>query len=335
MVPEGSHPGPFPDLVTVPGFPVPPGATVEWLTLADGVKLRTARWMLPDAQAHGTVLLVQGRTEFIEKYYEVVGELLARGLSVVTFDWRGQGLSSRQLPDGKKGHVNDFSEFDADIGGVVKRVLQEHGTKPYYALAHSMGGNVLLRYLHDFPHEFERAVLTAPMLAVRTAPYPQWLAQSIATTCRFAGGREAFVIGGAAQDPLAQLFETNGVTSDKERFDRMMAFLKADERLALGAPTFGWLEAAFRSMHLVASEDFAQGIETPVLLIGAAQDQLVVPGADFTLVRRIKRGMYVMLKAEHEILMERSEIRRAFWACFDPFIGLSQRPAASTSKTAA
>ena len=325
--------GPVADLVQVPGNPAPPGAVVEWLTLGDGVRLRTVRWILPDADATGTVLLLQGRTEFIEKYHEVVGELLARGLSVVTFDWRGQGLSSRQLADPLKGHVNDFSEFDADIAFVVTRVLQEHGTKPYFALAHSMGGNILLRYLRDFPHEFERAVLTAPMLAVKTAPFPEWVARSMATVCRFAGGREAYVVGGANEDPMQTRFEGNTVTTDRERFDRAMACLQADRRLALGAPTFGWLEAAFRSMHLVASEEFAAGIETPLLLIGAAQDQLVLPGADFILVRRIKRGMYVMLKAEHEILMERPEIRRTFWACFDPFLALPSTAQRASAKT--
>jgi len=325
--------GPEADLVQVPGNPAPPGAVVEWITLGDGVKLRTARWILPDADAHGTILLCQGRTEFIEKYYEVIAELLARGLSVVTFDWRGQGLSSRQTPDPRKGHVGDFSEFDADIAAVVKRVLTVHGTKPFYALAHSMGGNIMLRYLRDFPHEFERAVLTAPMLAVKTAPFPEWVARTLATVCRFGGGREAFVIGGAEQDPLEAKFDGNTVTTDRERFDRAMTFLKADPRLALGAPTFGWLEAAFRSMELVASEEFANGIETPLLLMGAAQDQIVRPGADFTLVRRIKRGMYVMLKAEHEILMERTEIRRAFWACFDPFLSLPQTSFKRPTKT--
>jgi lysophospholipase len=316
--------GPLPDLVTVPGNPAPPGAVVEWLTLGDGTKLRTARWILPGHDTHGTVVLIGGRTEFIEKYFEVVGELLARGLSVVTFDWRGQGLSSRTLPDRTKGHVRDFSEFDADLATVMSRVVQEHGTKPYYALAHSMGGNVLLRYLHDYPHEIDRAVLTAPMLAVKTAPYPQWFARTMATCTTAAGQRDAFVFGGAKQDPMAQVFEANGVTSDPKRFERFMNCLKAEPRLALGAPTFGWLEAAYRSMELVASEEFAQGIETPLLLVGAAHDQLVHPGADMTLVRRIKRGMYVMLKAEHEIMMETDDIRFAFWACFDPFIGLTQ-----------
>jgi lysophospholipase len=330
--------GPQADLVAVPGYPAPPGAVAEWLTLADGVNLRTARWILPASEAHGTVVLIQGRTEFIEKYFEVVGELLARGLSVITFDWRGQGLSTRAFPETLKGHVADFSEFDADLAAVMSKIVHEHGTKPYHALAHSMGGNVLLRYLHDNPHEFERAVLTAPMLAIKTAPYPEWVARSLAVGSAMAGGRNAFVFGGAAQSPLELTFETNGVTSDVRRFERFMSCLKAEPKLALGAPTFGWLEAAFRSMHLVASEDFAQAIETPVLLIGAAHDQIVVPGADLMLIKRIKRGMYVMLKAEHEIMMESDEIRRAFWACFDPFVGLTNsayRTAPKASSTAA
>lgn len=330
--------GPNDGLVSVPGYPAPPGAVVEWLKLGDGITLRTARWILPDRDAHGTVLLIGGRTEFIEKYYEVVGELLARGLSVVTFDWRGQGLSTRQLAEPLKGHVRDFSEFDGDLVAVMNRIVREHGTKPYHALAHSMGGNVLLRYLHDNPHEFDRAVLTAPMLAVKTAPYPEWFARASAATSAAVGGRDSFVFGGAAQSPFKQTFETNGVTSDVARFERFMACIKAEPKLALGAPTFGWLEAAFRSMTLVASEEFAHAIETPVLLIGAAYDQLVHPGADLTLIKRIKRGMYVMLKAEHEIMMERDEIRTAFWACFDAFVGTratTHRTEAKTSSTAA
>jgi lysophospholipase len=201
-----------------------------------------------------------------------------------------------------------------------------------------MGGNVLLRYLHDNPHEFERAVLTAPMLAVRTDPFPRWVARLSAVLSTSTGAGNYFVFGGAKQDPFKLTFETNGVTGDPDRFERFMTCLKAEPRLALGAPTFGWLEAAYRSMELVASEEFAHAIEPPVLLIGAAHDKLVVPGADLTLIRRIKRGMYVMLKAEHEIMMERDEIRRAFWGCFDPFVGLSDpayRTVPKASSTAA
>jgi lysophospholipase len=323
--------GPASDLVAVPGYPAPPGAVVEWLTLGDGVELRTARWLLPAHECRGTVVLIQGRSEFIEKYFEVVGELLARGFSVVTFDWRGQGLSTRALPDPLKGHVNDFSEFDADLAAVMTRVVRENGKKPYFSLAHSMGGNILLRYLHDNPHEFDRVALTAPMLAVKTAPYPPWFARTVATSSTAIGWRDRHVFGAAKQDPFAQVFATNTVTTDPARFERMMACLKAEPRLGLGAPTFGWLEAAFRSMELVASEEFAHVIETPVLLIGAAYDQIVIPGADFTLMRRLKRGVYIMLKSQHEIMMETDDIRRAFWAVFDSFM---EQPSAAVYRTA-
>src|SRR4051794_4241814 len=92
------------DLHSSPANPAPPGGVVEWLAEASGVKIRTARWILPARDARGTVVLAQGRTEFIEKYHEVIRELIARKFSVVTFDWRGQGLSSRALEDKRKGH---------------------------------------------------------------------------------------------------------------------------------------------------------------------------------------------------------------------------------------
>jgi lysophospholipase len=328
-------PQPTRDFILTPGNPAPPGGVVEWLTEGDGVRLRTARWILPAHEARGTVVLIQGRTEFIEKYFEVVRELLARKFSVVTFDWRGQGLSSRQLDDKRKGHVGDFSEFDCDLHVVMERIVHEHAVKPYLALAHSMGGNILLRYLHDNPHEFERAVLTAPMLAVKTAPFPLWFARSVATLLTSTGNKGAYVFGGAKLDPLAQVFDGNVVTSDKTRFERMLACFAGDPQLALGAPTFGWLEAAFRSMDLVKTAEFAAAIETPVLLIGAAYDKLVDLGADILLVRRMKRGMYVLLKAEHEIMMERDDIRDAFWKCFDAFVapalGQTERSRSTTA----
>ena len=61
----------------------------------DGVNLRFARWTPPPGRK-GTVVVLQGRTESIEKYFETVRDLRARGFAVATFDWRGQGLSDRR-----------------------------------------------------------------------------------------------------------------------------------------------------------------------------------------------------------------------------------------------
>jgi lysophospholipase len=291
---------------------------VEWVKTGDGAELRTARWKPAGAPA-GTVVLLHGRTEFIEKYCEVAGELLARGYCVFTFDWRGQGLSHRALSDPLKGHVQDFGQFDQDLHLFMDRIVLASAPEPLIGLAHSMGGNIFLRYLHDNPGAFHKAVLTAPMLAIKTSPFPQWFARAIAFLQTSLGASDGYVWGGGPQH-WTHPFAGNAVTTDAARFARAEALLQAEPRLRLASPTFQWLEAAFRSMALARSHDFAQSIETPVLLMGAAHDQIVHPGADMRLIRRLKHGSFVLLQAQHEIMMERDEIRNLFWGFFDAFV---------------
>jgi lysophospholipase len=92
-------------LVSIPGNPCPGDAVTGRVATPDGVELRFVRWA-PPAGAKGTVCLFGGRGEFIEKYFETVRELRQRGFAVATMDWRGQGRSSRQLPDPRKGYVD-------------------------------------------------------------------------------------------------------------------------------------------------------------------------------------------------------------------------------------
>ena len=95
-------------LTSIPANPVPDGAFVSTVSKPDGRELRFARFSPPPGRK-GTVCLFQGRSEFIEKYFEVVRDLQARGFAVATLDWRGQGLSERALSDPRKGYVWNFS----------------------------------------------------------------------------------------------------------------------------------------------------------------------------------------------------------------------------------
>jgi lysophospholipase len=88
-------------LTSMPDNPAPSGAIEEHIRAAEGVRLRTARWS--PSSPIGTVVLLGGRGEFIEKYFEVVSELLTRGFAVAAMDRRGQGGSDRPLPNGRKG----------------------------------------------------------------------------------------------------------------------------------------------------------------------------------------------------------------------------------------
>ena len=59
-----------------------------------------------------------------------------------SMDWRGQGHSSRQLPDPRKGHVASFAEYEIDAETFMRLVVLPECPPPYFALAHSMGGAV-------------------------------------------------------------------------------------------------------------------------------------------------------------------------------------------------
>src|SRR3954451_20711108 len=101
-------------LISIPANPVPEDVVSGFLKTRDGAEVRFARWAPPPGRK-GTVCLFQGRAEFIEKYFETVRDLRARGFAVAMIDWRGQGLSGRSLSDPHKGHVGDFSDYERDV----------------------------------------------------------------------------------------------------------------------------------------------------------------------------------------------------------------------------
>jgi lysophospholipase len=101
-------------LISTAGNPAPGGVVAGKVRTPDEVALRFARWDSP-ASSRGTVCVFTGRGEFIEKYFETVRDLRKRGFTVAMMDWRGQGHSSRQLPDPRKGHVESFSDFEIDL----------------------------------------------------------------------------------------------------------------------------------------------------------------------------------------------------------------------------
>ena len=238
-------------------------------------------------------MLLHGQTEFIEKYGEVIGELQARGFTVATFDWRGQGLSSRLTADSRKSHIKDFREYDEDLATFLEQVVKPLGAGAPLGLAHSMGGHILLRTLHDRPRAFAAAVLTAPMLAVSTRGYPRWFANGTTALMNAIGKSEAWVLGMEARDPLHMQFEANIVTSDRARFALQQALIEKNPDIRLAGPTWGWLKAASASMARVMAPGYAEAIEPPVLICGAGKDRIVLTEPERDFAKRMQHGTFV------------------------------------------
>lgn len=276
----------------------------------------------PATSVRGVCVLLHGQTEFIEKYLEVIDELRGRGFIVATFDWRSQGGSQRPLADPLKVHVDDFVEYDADLATFMEEVVHPLGQGPMVALAHSMGGHLLLRALKSNPGLARAAVLSAPMIGMQTHGYPPLVARTI---CRFQNGigrRKDWVWGVDQFDPLTIGFEQQRVTRDPQRFARTQALIQSAPELRTKGPSWGWLDASFRSIAAMHEEGYGSSLSTPLLAFGAGNDRVVVTDACMELMRRIPGARYVNIRdAEHEILMERDAIRAQFWAAFDAFVG--------------
>ncbi|HEY3638930.1 MAG TPA: alpha/beta hydrolase [Rhizomicrobium sp.] len=298
---------------------------VTFIASGDGTRLRTANWEpTPGIPRRGYCVLLDGHSEFIEKYEEVVGELAARGFAGAILDWRGQGASQRDLTDPLKAHVTDFNAYDADLRAFMEQIAQStaSGQGQPIALAHSMGAHILLRMLHANPESFSAAILIAPMLELDTQSFPGRIVRSLASTLRFLGLSRTWVWGMRKRDPIRLRFEDNRVTSDRDRFARTQNQLERNPALRLAGPSWGWLEAAYRSMAAMRRPGFAENITTPCLMFGAGRDRIVSTAAVRAFSRRLPHVTYIELAdAEHEILMEKDSIREGFWSAFDVFVG--------------
>jgi lysophospholipase len=281
-----------------------------------GARLRYAVWNASGTPL-GSVVLVQGRGEFIEKYaMEVAGELLGRGFAVYALDLRGQGLSDRLLADRDKGHIDDFATYVADLELFMDTIVAPAAPRPILALSHSTGGNIVLRYLIDHGSApFVAAVFSSPMTGLPKA----WFMRSIlAVLSPFPGLDTKYAPGTGPYDPAAHSFAGNDVTNDERRFRFTDRWFYVDPRLRLGGPTIGWVRQAFRSFDAIGAPGALEQIRLPVLIASAGDDTVVDTASHAKAASRIEGARHVTIEgAKHEILMETDPRRAQFWAAFD------------------
>jgi lysophospholipase len=306
-------------LISIPANPVPEGAVTGALKTRDGVELRFARWPPPPGRK-GTVCLFPGRAEFIEKYFETVRDLRARGFAVATLDWRGQGGSERALRKRRKGYVRSFSQYQIDLETFVHEVVLPDCPPPVFALAHSMGATILLRAAYAGQRWFDRMVLLAPLIALPGMRKMRATRMTV-RTLRLMGLGSVYVPGGDASVLQQRPFVGNLLTSDPVRYARNVAVLEAEPTLATGWPTVAWTDAAFRVMAELSHPGYPGRIRQPLLIIAAGLDAIVSTPAIDEFSVRLRAGSHLIVPgARHELLMEQDRFRGQVLAAFDAFV---------------
>lgn len=292
-----------------------PDGNIRLETAPDGTMLRIGHWPAPGATRR--VILCHGRTEFLEKYAETIAELHARGCDVWSMDWRGQGLSGRTLTNPQKGHIGDFSTYVSDLAWFMDRIAKDVSGETIL-LGHSMGGHIALRALLEGHVTADRVILTAPMIDL---PMRRISRAAIATLCRAAcltgfGGR--YIVGLGDYDPERVRFDGNPLTGDAKRFAAIHTAIAATPGVEMGSPTFGWLNAAFRSIAKLRKLSKDKHPACPVLICTAMADTVVSVAAQSEVNESMPNCTQIRIQgARHEILHETDEIRRQFWTAFD------------------
>jgi lysophospholipase len=310
-----------PKLTILPSNPVPEGVRVGYFTTPDKVRLRYAIFPKTAGAPKGTICLVHGRTEFIEKYFETIADFQKRGFAVATFDWRGQGGSDRMIGNRRLGFVRNFDDYWMDLKSFHANILLPDCPGPYYLVGHSMGGLVSLIAGTRDRMMFDRIFLSAPMVGLDAQPL------SFAGMARI--GDAACFIGlgrmpvGRAEDelPSEKGFGGNPLTSDFVRYMRTVDVWREEPKLIVGKPTFAWGAAAMHAMAAASRDSFPASIKVPVLMLAAARDEVVSTAWTEQLGLRMRTGRHaIVAAARHELFMEADAIRAQVFAAFDAFI---------------
>lgn len=299
----------------------PDGAGAYWVKAADDIRLRVAHFPASpktDEPARGTLLLFPGRTEYIEKYGRNCADFTAAGLHVATIDWRGQGLSDRLLPDPLIGHVNRFTDYQMDVRALTDFARDLNLPKPWYMLAHSMGGAIGLRAAME-GLDVDACAFSAPMWGIRLKPVMRHVATAISWGGRRIGFGHRISPGTKpASFIIKEPFENNPLTTDRDMWDYIKRQTADITAVQLGGPSLTWLNEA-----LAECRDLDRRVSPalPCLTYLGLDESIVDSDSIRDRMNRWPNGTLVEEPGmRHEILMDRRDVReRMVQTCVDFF----------------
>lgn len=300
-----------------PGNPPPDNYSAGCFTGHRGVQLRYGLFRSERSPALGTVVLMQGRNEFIEKYFETIRDLNAMGLWVATFDLRGQGGSERLAQNPRKGHVRRFSDYERDLEIFLEHIVLPDARLPFFLVAHSTGALIALSAAPRLSNRIHRMALSAPYVGLTGQALPPGLIRGIARLACWTG-LGSLQLG---TDQSHRPFDGNPLTADANRFQRNAEIIAAHPELTVGAPTARWLHETFKAARRVSNQAHLTRITIPTLILAPVLDGIVPYRTQENLARNFRAGQLVTINgARHELFQDKDIYRAQGLAAIEAFM---------------
>ncbi len=261
----------------------------------------------------GTVAVVHGFTENVEKYGELIYSLLQHGWSVLAYDQRGHGRSWRDesVQDLSLTHVEHFEEYVRDLEILCAEVLSAM-PEPYVLFAHSMGGAVAAMFLERHGEVFKKAVLSSPMIAPNLGGMPPVMVKLMCRTAIQRGkGRERVFISRPYHGPEA--FE-NSCATGRERFMWYEALREKTPMFQNNGPTYGWTLESLQVTEKLLAPGAVEKIQIPVRIYSAEEDGSVTQKDQEKFAARLKNGCRSIVPgSRHEIYRSPDQVLFPWW----------------------
>lgn len=262
-----------------------------------------------------SILFLNGRADFIEKYSESYWHWRSRGYGLMTFDWRGQGASGR-FPAGMGGY---FDAWLADLNGLASHAADVLGG-PLVLGGHSMGGHLALRHLAaGAVSRYRGAALFAPMAGIAAHGLPPRVLSWMARARVKAGAGDTYPpMQGPYGERTRSVQRQRILTGDPERFADEAWWIDENPELAFGGANWRWVCEASASCAALAARGVPETIGLRVDVFIGENERLVDAGAVRRLVQRLPDGrLHVIAGAAHELLREQSAVQGRVFAAID------------------
>ena len=323
---EAPEPGcilPIPETVTLLGeddfTEAMQGANKQWrdtcvhngkFTTKDGMEINYYTAIPENRRAN--LVILHGYCGFWAKYHEMAWYYYQAGYAVFFMEQRGHGYSGREVPETDLVHVRSYEDYVRDTKEFFDRVVKaESDGKPCYLFAHSMGGAIGALFLGTHPECFQKAVLSSPMIQMKTGKYPRALVNLLAVHATVHHMQRQMSVGQDHFSPVP-VFGTSSTLS-RPRYDYVFQHRLQDFHYQTYGASYGWAMAGMSVTRKILKR--AANVKIPVLLFQAGNDPLVEPSGQLRFARKASDVRIVRYeKSKHEIFNATEEIRRDYYA---------------------
>mgnify|MGYP003683409341 CR=1 FL=1 len=261
-------------------------------------------------KAMASVVIIQGFSESFFKYQEFIYDLYQNGLSVHIFNARGHGKS--KLTSEPSVHVDDFNHYLSDLNLFLKHINLDKN-QPKLIFAHSLGGAIASRYLQVFPGQFDGAILSSPLIKMKTPPFPYFLAEAVVSFGDSLGFSESLAVGQSLPQNNWTLETANNQSKLRFEFYRKTSYSPELMPLRRAGATYGFLSQVFENSALLRQESEVKKIEVPILIAQAGNDSWVVGEAQNNFCDIAPNcEIFLVEGAKHEIYHEADIYRKPY-----------------------